>query len=227
MAALLYASEPLAAEFSVSRTALREAYCMLAAKGLIVARPKVGTRVRPKGDWNMLDPDVFAWHLQTGPTKDFVADLHVLRQMIEPAAAALAARHRTHATIDRISAAYADMERFKHGAGDLVATDLDFHMAIIEATGNLCIGALGGLIHAALLVTFRLSWEGAARIQDNRLRQHKAVLGAIREGVPEIAAQRMTELLRDSIKDELRALRRRERSHPRRAGGRRGSRPAG
>jgi len=210
--------------FSVSRTALREAYSVLTAKGLITARPKVGTRVRPKGDWNMLDPDVLAWHLQTGPTEDFVADLYALRQMIEPAAAALAARHPTRATISRISAAYADMERFKDGAGDLIAADLQFHMAILEATGNLFVGALGGLIHAALLVTFRLSWEGAARIQDNRLHQHKAVLDAIGEGLPEVASQRMTELLHDSIGDLRRALRRRRPAHPRRARTRRRSR---
>ena len=142
------------ARFSVSRTALREAYSVLAAKGLIVARPKVGTRVRPKADWNMLDPEVLAWHLQAVPTEDFVADLYALRQMVEPAAAALAASGPRRATIDRIAAAYADMERFKDGAGDLIAADLRFHSAILEATGNHFIGALGSLIHAALLATF-------------------------------------------------------------------------
>src|SRR3972149_5816084 len=50
----------MCARFSVSRTTLREAYSMLSAKSLIVARPKVGTRVRPKTDWNMLDPEVLA-----------------------------------------------------------------------------------------------------------------------------------------------------------------------
>jgi DNA-binding FadR family transcriptional regulator len=135
-------------------TTLREAYSVLNAKALIVARPKVGTRVRPKADWNMLDPDVLAWHLQTVPTKDFIDDLYTLRQMIEPAAAALAATAKEGATINRIAAAYADMERFKDGGGDLIAADLQFHLAILEATGNYFIGALGGLIHAALLGAF-------------------------------------------------------------------------
>lgn len=152
-------------KFSVSRTALREAYSVLSAKALIVARPKVGTRVRPKSDWNMLDRDVLAWHVQTVPTEDFVADPYVLRQMVEPAAAALAASGSSSATIDRIANAYLDMERFKDGSGDLIAADLKFHLAILQATGNHFIGALGSLIHAALLGTFRLSWEGAARIR--------------------------------------------------------------
>ena len=71
--ALLPNAFEMCARFSVSRTALREAYSMLTAKALIVARPKVGTRVRPKADWNMLDPEVLAWHIQTVPTEEFVA----------------------------------------------------------------------------------------------------------------------------------------------------------
>ncbi len=193
--------------FSVSRTTLREAYSALTAKALIVARPKVGTRVRPKADWNMLDPEVLAWHLQTVPNEEFVTDLFVLRQMIEPPAASLAASGRARATIERIAAAYADMERFKDGEGDLIAADLQFHMAILEATGNLFIGALGSLIHAALVTTFRLSWEGAARMREDRLHQHRAVFEAIRDGFPELAHQRMADLLSDSIHDVREFLR--------------------
>jgi GntR family transcriptional regulator, galactonate operon transcriptional repressor len=195
------------ARFSVSRTTLREAYSALTAKALIVARPKVGTRVRPRADWNMLDPEVLAWHLQAAPTEEFVTELFVLRQMIEPASAALAASERERATIDRIAAAYAEMERFKDGDGDLIAADLQFHLAILEATGNRFIGALGGLIHAALVTTFRLSWEGAARMRDDRLHEHRAVFEAIRDGLPEVARQRMSDLLHDSIADVREFLR--------------------
>lgn len=221
---LLPNESAMRARFSVSRTALREAYSVLAAKGLIVARPKVGTRVRPKSDWNMLDPRVLTWLLQAAPTKDFVDDLFALRQMIEPVAAAHAAKRPTRAVIKRIFAAYADMERYKDGAGDLIAADLRFHVAILEATGNRFVGALVGLIHAALLATFRLSWEGAARIQDNRLHQHRAIAEAIRNRQPEEARQRMTELLRDSVNDGRRALRRRKPVNPRTARPRRHSR---
>jgi len=198
---LLPSAEDMCARFSVSRTALREAYSQLTAKALIVARPKVGTRVRPRADWNLFDPDVLAWHLQSQPTENFVCDLFVLRQMVEPAAAALAASARSRATIDRIADAYALMERFQHGAGDLIDADLRFHMAILEATGNHFLTALGGLMHAALQSAFRFSWEGAARIQNDRLRQHGEVLQAIRDGAPKVANERMSELLLDSEND--------------------------
>jgi DNA-binding FadR family transcriptional regulator len=200
----------MCARFSVSRTALREAYSVLAAKALIVARPKVGTRVRPKSDWNMLDPEMLSWHLQTVPTEDFVADLFVLRQMVEPAAAALAASERSGGTLERITEAYERMERFKNGAGDLIKADLDFHLGILEATDNHFLAALGGLIQASLECTFRLSWEGAERIQDDRLHQHREILRAICDGAPELARERMAELLRDSIEDVREFLRQRD-----------------
>jgi GntR family transcriptional regulator, galactonate operon transcriptional repressor len=200
----------MCARYSVSRTALREAYSVMAAKALIVARPKVGTRVRPKSDWNMLDPEMLSWHLQSVPTEDIVADLFVLRQMVEPAAAALAAAERSSGTLERITEAYGRMERFKNGSGDLVKADLDFHLAILEATGNHFLTALGGLIQASLECTFKLSWEGAGRIQDDRLDQHQDILRAICDGSAELARERMAGLLRASINDVLEFLRQRD-----------------
>jgi len=198
---LLPNATEMCARFSVSRTALREAYSRLSAKSLIVARPKIGTRVRPNAEWNLLDPEVLAWHLQVRPTEHFIDDLFALRQMVEPAAAALAASSASRATVDRIAEAYSRMDRFKNGAGDLIGADLDFHMGILEATANPFLAALGGMIQAALEGTFRLSWRGAARIQHDRLLQHWGIFEAIRDRVPDLARDRMAELLRDSIGD--------------------------
>jgi DNA-binding FadR family transcriptional regulator len=199
----------LRARFGVSRTALREALRVLTAKGLIVSRTKVGTRVRPKADWNMLDPDVLAWHLQAALTEDFVTDLFELRQMVEPPAAALAATSCDDTTLKNIEAAYADMVHHQDGARDLIAADLRFHQAILEATGNNFIAALGGLIRIALDGSFQLGWESASLKQHDRLLQHRAVLDAIRGRDPEQAHAHMAVLLRDSVDDVKRALRKR------------------
>jgi len=191
----------MCARFGVSRTALREAYSILAAKGLIVARPKVGTLVRPRAEWNALDPEVLAWHFQSAMTEKVIEDLFKVRQMIEPAAAAMAAEGRSPATLARLEDAFARMVRYRNGEGDLIGADLDFHMAILEAQDNLFLGALGGLIHTSLRAVFSYSWEGAARIQEVRLRGHEAILEAIREGRPEEARQGMSALLSDSGDD--------------------------
>jgi GntR family galactonate operon transcriptional repressor len=192
--------------FKVSRPTLREAFRVLAAKGLIVSRQKVGTSVRPKSDWNMLDPDFLAWHLRTALNENFVNDLFQLRQMVEPQAAYLAAQLHDPAAIERISAAYSDMERSNGVEGDVTDADLRFHQAILDATGNLFIGALGGLIDTALVGTFQLGWRAAASIRDDRLHQHRSVLKAISDGRPEEARDRMAQLLQDSVGDVRREM---------------------
>jgi DNA-binding FadR family transcriptional regulator len=183
---------------------------VLAAKSLIVARPKIGTRVRPRADWKMLDPDVLAWHLDAVPTAEFVSELYTMRQMVEPEAAALAASTREPERIERIRVAYEDMVRSRDGEGDLIKADLEFHLAILGAARNRFIDALSGLIHTALQATFKLSWWGAARIRDDRLHQHNDVYIAIRDHKPDLARQRMRTLLRDSLNDVAEFLRHRE-----------------
>jgi len=214
--ALLPGEGELRARFGVSRTALREGFRVLTAKGLIVSRTKVGTRVRAKADWNMLDPDVLAWHLHAAPSEEFVADLFQLREMVEPQAAALAAQSCGDTALNGIEAAYADMVRHQDGSSELIDADLRFHQAILQATGNHFIAALGGLIHAALIGSFRLGWESAMFMHDDRLLQHRLVLDAIRGRNPKQAHASMAALLRDSVDDVRRALRERGSAAPRR-----------
>ena len=84
-----------AAQMGISRSSLREALRILTAKGLVEARPRAGTRVSPRNQWNLLDPDLLAWQFEARPTRKFLEDLFELRMMIEPGAAALAATRRT------------------------------------------------------------------------------------------------------------------------------------
>jgi DNA-binding FadR family transcriptional regulator len=195
--------------FKVSRPTLREAFRVLAAKGLIVSRQKVGTSVRPRSDWNMLDPDFLAWHLRAAFNDDFVNNLFQLRQLIEPQAAWLAAEAHDPAALERIAAAYADMERSNRATDDVTEADLRFHQAILDATGNPFIGSLGGLIDTALLGSFRLGWRAPASIRDHRLDQHRSVMEAIGEAKPEQARDRMAALLKDSIADVRHEIERR------------------
>ncbi|HEY1721794.1 MAG TPA: FadR/GntR family transcriptional regulator [Magnetospirillaceae bacterium] len=194
-------------QLSVSRTALREAYRVLSAKGLIASRQNVGTRVRPKSDWNMLDPDVLSWHLDVGPSEEFIVALFDLRQMIEPPAAARAAHHGDPEALARITEAYDAMARSKDGEGDLIGADVRFHQEILAASQNPLIGTLGALIHTALVGSFRLGWPSAATMSDVRLSQHRDVLDAIRVHQPEEARYRMAMLLEISMDDIRRGLR--------------------
>ena len=203
-------------QLAVSRTALREAYRVLGAKGLIVSRQNVGTRVRPRSHWNMLDPDVLIWHLDAGPSEQFIVDLFDLRQMIEPAAAARAAHMGEPDAIARIEAAFEDMAHSKDGGGDLIGADVRFHQMILAATDNPLVGTLGVLIHTALVGSFKLGWPAAATMSDVRLAQHRDILEAILARQPDEARHRMTTLLDVSMDDVRRALRVPAKARPRR-----------
>src|ERR1044072_417766 len=92
--------------YGVSRTAVREAIKMLAAKGLIVSRPKIGSRVRPRASWNLLDRDVLAWYWAASDQHRFLANVQEMREMLEPEVAALAALNHTAPQLTQIDTAY-------------------------------------------------------------------------------------------------------------------------
>ena len=196
----------LCARLSVSRSALREAFKLLAAKRLIRSRQKVGTQVRPRAEWNMLDPEVLAWHVLGVPTDDFVSALFEVRRIVEPEAAALAAQRRNEQQLADLERAIIDMERFQGGSGDLTGADLRFHQAILDATNNNLLASLGAVIESALVSSFQLSWDGGAHTPETSLRMHREVFEAIRERCAAEARRVMTALLAAAIEDVRKSL---------------------
>src|ERR687887_368640 len=97
-------------ESEVSRTVVREAIKVLAAKGLVESRPKVGTRVRQRRDWNLLDPDVLAWLQDDDVSEEMLHKLTEVRRIIEPAAAELAAARAGAADVAELERALAEMD---------------------------------------------------------------------------------------------------------------------
>ena len=100
---------PTPAGVHAGRGVIREAVKVLAAKGLVVSRPKTGTRVRPPEHWNLLDPDVLAWRLEGLPRGVLLGKLTQVRLIIEPGAAELAARHAGPRELASLTAALRDM----------------------------------------------------------------------------------------------------------------------
>jgi DNA-binding FadR family transcriptional regulator len=184
----------LMAELSVSRTVLREALKILSAKGLVESRPKTGTRVRPRRDWNLLDPTLLRLHCQFTDYSDFALHFQQLRGIIEPEAAALAAINCEAAQLEGIVAAYEAMARAR-SVPEWTQADLSFHRAILEATGNPFVMPLGSLIHAALET---LLYHSASDSADPfaSLQEHLRVLDAIRSGDADGARAAMKGLLR-------------------------------
>lgn len=181
-------------EFRVSRTAVREAIRLLSAKGLTLSRPKTGTKVRPMADWNMLDSDVLRWHLDQKPSDAFIHSLFEMREIIEPAAAACAAERATEEEIAAIGRAQEGIETEERGGAAQIQADVDFHMALLEASHNPMLRSVGSLIESALEITFTIGW----RMASDAVLQHRAVYEAVRDHQPDEAFVAMRRLLRNA-----------------------------
>ncbi|MET3653581.1 FadR/GntR family transcriptional regulator [Dyella japonica] len=193
---LLPREELLAEQLKVSRTALREGMKVLSAKGLVESRTKVGTRVRDARAWQQLDADVLAWRCELMPTEDFVRKLAEMRELVEPGAAAAAAKQRTYEQLRHIDEAYAAMD----AAVDLeawAAADLAFHEAVLNATNNELMISLFTVIESALSTFFVLSARTAKNFKA-ALPAHGKVLEAIRRSDPEAARLAMLAVVEES-----------------------------
>jgi GntR family transcriptional regulator, galactonate operon transcriptional repressor len=179
-AALPIESE-LAAQLGVSRNLLREAVKALASKRLVEVRPRSGTRVRPRGDWHLLDPDVLGWLDAVGQGLPHALDLVEFRLIVEPAASRLAALRATPAEKAGIAAACAALEACVGQPELIPARDIAFHGRILAASHNSVLNHLGSLIASLmqLQVTTTTDHPGAF---ERGLPLHRELAEAIARG---------------------------------------------
>ena len=190
----------LESELGISRTVMRESLKVLTAKGLVAARQKRGTYVTEPETWNMLDDDVLHWSADAANPALF-EQLAEVRAIVEPAAAALAARRATAKDLAALAASVEEMERAgaDSDAEHAAEADLAFHTALLRATHNGLLASLRtaiehGLRQRDLLVH---SHPGA----DDPVPSHRAVLDAIERRDPEAASAAMGTLLAQAIAD--------------------------
>jgi DNA-binding FadR family transcriptional regulator len=192
---------PTPALVRASRGVVREAIKVLAAKGLVVSRPKTGTRVRPPESWNLLDPDVLTWSQEGLPPGAFLGKLTEVRLIMEPSAAELAARRAEPAEVERLHLALRDMrEALDRTPPDHEAyneADIRFHRAVVQACNNDVLEQMGAIVNTALLVAFNAAVRvpGLARAS---LERHQAILDAIRRRQPNRARALMRRLVQNT-----------------------------
>lgn len=200
--------EMIAHEFGVSRTVVREALKVLAAKGLVGARPRYGTFVTERAQWNLLDSDVMAWRALETPDPRLVLELDEVRLIIEPAAARMAAERRTPEQLaviqeawEMLSAAYRTDTSEKP---DHAESDFAFHRAILAAAGNELLERFEVLLGPALYARDRLARQHLTTL--DFLDMHQKVLAAIEAGEPAPAERNMRALMERSLADMRAAL---------------------
>jgi DNA-binding GntR family transcriptional regulator len=188
--------ETLAAEFGVSRTPVREALRKLQASGLVEVQPRRGALVR-------------------GPNAREIREAYEVRAELEGLAAELAATRVRDAELRRLRDAQA---LFRHSGASILAWrrtrkpgasppegahaewiegNDTFHLVIQEAAGNARLREMLTELHRS--VPRDLTWivlgENAKLLEEN-VAQHQAVLDAIERHDPEEARRRMVEHVR-------------------------------
>lgn len=151
-----YSAEPFPTEndlclkYSASRTVLREAVKMLTSKGLLSARQRRGTEVNPEDSWSLFDPDVLRWLLQRTSSPDLLIEVTQIRLGIEPMAAYLAARNASSRERAEIAKALERIAAAKAAHGDMLPAVVEFHVAVLQASGNRFCRQLQELVETAL-----------------------------------------------------------------------------
>jgi len=188
----------LCKQYGASRSVLREAVKMLTAKGLLSARPRQGTWVQPEDNWNLLDPDVLHWLLERKATYSLLLEFAQVRLAVEPKAAALAAVVATPERRAAIKAAIARMAASDAGEDDPLPSDIDFHVAVLRASGNRFYAQLSGVTETALRFSIRMQnrFKGVHRAS---VPDHRRISDAIHTGNAEAAETAMRDLIQEAL----------------------------
>ncbi len=163
--------------FGVSRTAVREAVKILAAKGMLLPRPRIGTRVLPRHQWNYLDQELLSWWVTRENFDDVMAHFLIMRTSLEPQACALAAinaaedeKYKLVLLMEEMSALHKRFDRERW-----ISVDAQFHRHIYEISGNPFLSSFANLFSSIYQNYFR------AIVSDEvvKLGSHQAIVDAI------------------------------------------------
>jgi DNA-binding FadR family transcriptional regulator len=192
--------ELIEARYGVSRSAAREVIRVLEAMRVVTSRRRVGITVRPREEWNVLDPRLIRWRL-AGPERPAqLRSLSQLRAGVEPTAASLAAHHATPEQCGELTAAVIGMS-VTGQTGDLeayLAHDIAFHRVLLEASGNELFAGLTDVV-AEVLAGRTHHQLMPSRPEPAAIRLHGDVAEAVSARDPVRAEAAMREILAEAM----------------------------
>jgi len=181
----------LARQFAVSRTAVREAMKALSHKGLIEVSVGRGTYVTDSTSKVIRDSISLIMRFGIEEGNRYLAEV---RGILEPEIAALAASRREQEHVLAMQEAYKAMDRSMKDIDAFIESDLDFHLAMAEASQNplilMLIDTMIDLLRESR-IRFAKATGGVVRAQTH----HKQILQAIIDGDPAAAREAMNEHL--------------------------------
>jgi DNA-binding FadR family transcriptional regulator len=191
--------EELAEHHGVSRPVIREVVRVLESMGVLTTRRRVGVTVEDRSGWNLFDPRIIRWRLDSSDREPQLESLSELRGGIEPVAAALAAVRATPEQCGDLTRAVMGMA--VHGkAANLAAyleADLLFHRTLLAASGNEMLAALTEVVSEVLIGR---THHGLMPDRPNpvAIRLHADVAQAVQSGDPAAAEQAMRGIITEA-----------------------------
>jgi GntR family transcriptional repressor for pyruvate dehydrogenase complex len=182
----------LAAHFNVARSSLRQALKVLEIMGVITQKVGDGSYLNRDASSVLRVPMEFLFLLDDTT----VEELTELRFIMEPALAAKAAERANSSDIALLRQSITDLENSERDRVKLVASDLLFHRAIFQASGNRLTGRLFHTIHRAMLHMITVTSQLVDL--EHTVAFHKTILTAIEQRDPELASRLMTAHLVDA-----------------------------
>ena len=191
--------------FQVSRTVLREVIKTLAAKGLVTSKTRIGTRVQERASWNFFDADVLSWRTSSGFDETFRREIVEIRLALEPTAAASAARNCSPGSIETMRRACLGMRQSRRSSEEFAEADLEFHEALLEASGNALMRSISAVIEVAALAALHevsdilTDPQHDEAIHEQIVRGHELVVEAIEARDPDGAAQALRNVIQQGV----------------------------
>ncbi|WLI76957.1 FadR/GntR family transcriptional regulator [Kosakonia sp. H02] len=183
----------LGEKFGVSRTAVREAVKTLTAKGMVLPRPRIGTRVMPRGNWNFLDKELLSWWMREDNFQDVIQHFLVMRSSLEPQACLLAATLGSAEQKAHLNTLMEEMVSLKKefDRERWIAVDMAWHEHIYAMSDNPFLISFASLFHSI----YHTYFTSITQNEVVKLDLHQAIVDAIQESDGEVALQACQKLL--------------------------------
>lgn len=165
--------------FGVSRTAVREAVKTLTAKGMVLPRPRIGTRVMPRSDWNFLDKELLTWWMTEDNFESVVKHFLVMRSSLEPQACQLAATEGSAQQKAELNTLMEEMVWLKShfNRQRWIEVDMAWHEHIYQMSANPFLTSFASLFHSV----YQTYFSAITHNDVVKLGLHQAIVDAIME----------------------------------------------
>ncbi|MEH7444069.1 FadR/GntR family transcriptional regulator [Bacillus sp. JJ1122] len=193
----------LAGQFKVSRTSIREALRTMELNGLIEIRQGGGSYIKASENFQSQKEEITAAIIKA--ETHLVYEMLELRRAIEVESAFLAAKRATSQDLEKLRSALEKMALSAQNTELGLTADVDFHIAIVEATHNSIfidlIQTLSEHMKDTIRATRRHRFTDPERHEDT-MEEHKEIYLAIASGNADRAKELMEEHIA-RIKEEL------------------------